>query len=193
MKKVTNLIALLLLMVCLGGCGSFGQGLLMGVAQGLDAMSTGYAGGGYASAPSYVPSAPSYGSSYIAPPALPTQADVDAVMNSTAPTWNVTPDYSGAYAGAVADFSSDYDSSSGSGSSGGGSGSTTGKYDSNHGTKDCHLCHGSGVCQTCNGRGVVTNYGKTDECPNCWLQYGKRTGKCSGCQGKGKKYGNLNF
>ena len=58
-------------------------------------------------------------------------------------------------------------------------------YD-NGGYEDCHVCHGSGRCQTCNGTGYVTNYGKTSECPNCLIEAGRRTGKCSVCRGRGK-------
>lgn len=57
--------------------------------------------------------------------------------------------------------------------------------------QNCNVCHGSGTCQTCNGSGQKSaGFGldKIMDCPNCYLEYGRRTGKCSACQGTGKKY-----
>lgn len=64
-------------------------------------------------------------------------------------------------------------------------------YENRYGYKDCHVCHGSGICQTCNGRTYQHNsFGLDDSpCANCHREYGKRTGKCSRCQGTGKVYG----
>lgn len=68
-------------------------------------------------------------------------------------------------------------------------------HNSTHGDKTCHLCRGTGVCQTCNGSGIgrdnMFGTGKHYECPNCYLINGKRSGKCSACQGKGTVYGKL--
>ncbi len=69
-----------------------------------------------------------------------------------------------------------------------------GSYGS-YGDKDCYLCRGTGTCQTCNGTGIgrddMFGTGKHYECPNCYLENGKRTGKCSACGGKGTTYGKL--
>ena len=64
-------------------------------------------------------------------------------------------------------------------------------YENRYGYKDCHICHGRGICQTCNGRTYQHNsFGLDDSpCANCHREYGKRTGKCSRCQGTGKVYG----
>lgn len=78
-----------------------------------------------------------------------------------------------------------YSNSSTSNVSSGSSSRHSNSYDMG-GYKDCHICRGSGTCQTCNGSRYVTNYGNTSECPNCWLENMRRTGKCSSCQGKGK-------
>ena len=55
---------------------------------------------------------------------------------------------------------------------------------------DCNHCHGSGICQTCNGRGIMSvGFTGTDtECPNCYIEFGRRTGKCAFCKGTGKRY-----
>lgn len=64
-----------------------------------------------------------------------------------------------------------------------------------YGDKTCHLCRGTGICQTCNGKGIARDNmfgtGKHYDCPNCYLENGIRTGKCSGCGGKGTRYGKL--
>ena len=64
-------------------------------------------------------------------------------------------------------------------------------HESRYGYKDCHICHGSGVCQTCNGDGLQDNpFGLPDDpCANCLRENGRRTGKCSTCQGTGQVYG----
>lgn len=55
--------------------------------------------------------------------------------------------------------------------------------------QDCNHCHGYGKCQTCNGSGLYTaSTGTTSECPNCYIEYGRRTGLCKFCQGTGKRY-----
>lgn len=60
-----------------------------------------------------------------------------------------------------------------------------------YGNKECYSCHGSGRCTTCNGNGYVSNSmtSGTSECPNCFLENMRRTGKCSTCQGRGTRYG----
>lgn len=66
------------------------------------------------------------------------------------------------------------------------------RFDSRYGYKDCYSCHGTGTCQTCNGRGIQHNsFGMNDSgCANCHRDSnGRRTGKCSTCQGTGKVYG----
>ena len=69
------------------------------------------------------------------------------------------------------------------------------KTTSSYGDKDCHLCRGTGVCQTCNGSGIgkdnMFGTGKHFSCPNCYLENGRRTGKCSVCGGKGTRYGKM--
>ena len=64
-------------------------------------------------------------------------------------------------------------------------------YSNHYGYKDCHICHGSGTCQTCNGDGYQNyDFGSGDiPCANCLVENGRRTGKCSVCQGTGKVYG----
>lgn len=64
-------------------------------------------------------------------------------------------------------------------------------YSNRYGYKDCHICHGSGTCQTCNGDGLQNyDFGSGDiPCANCLRENGRRTGKCSVCQGTGKVYG----
>lgn len=72
-----------------------------------------------------------------------------------------------------------------SGGSGSGSGSSSGS--SRYGTYDCPTCHGTGTCQTCGGDGIADSYytGGSMVCPNC----SSNRGKCSVCNGTGKKYG----
>ena len=67
----------------------------------------------------------------------------------------------------------------------------TSSSESRYGYKDCHICHGTGVCQTCGGDGWQHNsFGLDDSpCANCHRENGKRTGKCSRCQGTGEVYG----
>lgn len=64
-------------------------------------------------------------------------------------------------------------------------------YQERYGNKECHICHGSGRCTTCNGTGYVSNHltSGTSECPNCYLENMRRTGKCGSCQGRGSVYG----
>lgn len=64
-------------------------------------------------------------------------------------------------------------------------------YNNRYGYKDCHICHGSGTCQTCNGDGYQNyDFGSGDiPCANCLIENGRRSGKCSVCQGTGKVYG----
>ncbi|MBR5146524.1 MAG: hypothetical protein IKW54_02730 [Bacteroidales bacterium] len=64
-------------------------------------------------------------------------------------------------------------------------------YNNRYGYKDCHICYGSGTCQTCNGDGLQNyDFGSGDiPCANCLKENGRRTGKCSVCQGTGKVYG----
>lgn len=82
-----------------------------------------------------------------------------------------------------------YGNSSTQGSSSTNSNNHSSRPSYNNGShQDCHVCHGSGVCQTCNGRGYVTNYGVKSDCPNCYLQNMRPTGKCSRCQGTGKVF-----
>lgn len=62
--------------------------------------------------------------------------------------------------------------------------------DSDYGYYDCPTCYGSGTCQTCNGKGYTGNpYEGGDPmfCPNCR----NHNGKCSVCNGSGKKYGRI--
>lgn len=63
-------------------------------------------------------------------------------------------------------------------------------YQERYGNKECHICHGSGCCPTCNGKGYVSNTFTSgmSECPNCYLENMRRTGKCGSCQGKGSVY-----
>lgn len=69
------------------------------------------------------------------------------------------------------------------------SGSNNSYFDK-YGDKQCHICHGRGICPTCNGHGVYTSgSGFSAECPNCLIEGGRRTGKCSRCQGRGTVYG----
>lgn len=74
--------------------------------------------------------------------------------------------------------------SGGSGSSSGGSGNSG---SSRYGTYSCPTCHGTGTCQTCGGDGIADSYytGGDMICPNCR----SNKGKCSVCNGTGKKYG----
>lgn len=61
---------------------------------------------------------------------------------------------------------------------------------SDYGCYDCPTCYGSGTCQTCNGKGYTGNpYEGGDPmlCPNCR----NHNGKCSVCNGTGKKYGRI--
>lgn len=61
---------------------------------------------------------------------------------------------------------------------------------SDYGYYDCPTCYGSGTCQTCNGKGCTGNpYEGGDPmlCPNCR----NHNGKCSVCNGTGKKYGRV--
>ena len=64
-------------------------------------------------------------------------------------------------------------------------------YNNRYGYKDCHICHGSGICQTCNGDGFQNyDFGSGDiPCANCLIENGRKSGKCSVCQGTGKVYG----
>lgn len=69
-----------------------------------------------------------------------------------------------------------------------------GYYDDHYGDVKCQLCQipGNGICKTCGGRGyrdLGLGLGKTEECPNCYVENGRRTGKCSKCKGTGKVYG----
>lgn len=98
-------------------------------------------------------------------------------------SYNFQPSY-GYSAPAAPDFNNNVNSYSSGNSS---HHSTSSGY--NHGGQsDCHVCRGSGRCHTCNGSGYVTNFGKRSECPNCLIEYGRRTGKCSVCGGDGKVF-----
>lgn len=64
-------------------------------------------------------------------------------------------------------------------------------YSEMYGNVSCPMCHGLKYCQTCNGNKVYRNsFGLSDlnECPNCWIENGKRTGLCDKCHGKGYVY-----
>lgn len=61
-----------------------------------------------------------------------------------------------------------------------------------YGYKDCPQCHRSGICSTCNGKSYNHNgWGEEGihQCPNCWKENGRSTGKCGKCQGSGQVYG----
>lgn len=64
-------------------------------------------------------------------------------------------------------------------------------YSERYGNVACPMCHGMKYCQTCNGKKVFRGSFTSDllECPNCWIENGKRTGLCQKCQGKGYVYG----
>lgn len=80
----------------------------------------------------------------------------------------------------------------GGGNSGGGSshnhnsGGSSGNS-SRYGYYSCPTCYGTGKCQTCGGDGIADSYytGGDMVCPNCT----SNRGKCSVCNGTGKKYG----
>lgn len=66
------------------------------------------------------------------------------------------------------------------------------EYNRNHyGDKQCSSCMGHRTCKFCNGnRRVLNNLtGEYMECPNCWIEGGRRTGLCGKCGGKGTVFG----
>lgn len=65
-------------------------------------------------------------------------------------------------------------------------------YTERYGYKDCPSCRGSGICKWCNGKRYVDNefgLSGSHECPNCEIEHGHRSGKCSTCHGTGRVYG----
>lgn len=58
-----------------------------------------------------------------------------------------------------------------------------------YGDKQCNMCRGQKLCQTCNGTRYYFYGGKRLECPNCYLENGRRTGLCRTCFGTGTVYG----
>lgn len=102
------------------------------------------------------------------------------VGNSNTGAW-VGSTNGGVVNSGIVDTSGNSDYSSGS------SGSSSSSND-RYGHYDCPTCYGSGTCQTCNGKGWYSSpyTSGTINCPNC---YSGHKGKCSACQGTGKKYG----
>lgn len=86
----------------------------------------------------------------------------------------------------------------GGGYSGGSTNSSTckkcqgsGRCSSMSGTANKYYCHGSGKCGYCNGSGIIRNLGQTITCTACngrgRCKYCNGSGKCSDCDGSGKR------
>lgn len=172
-RPATLLFATILSAVGLCGCGSFGQGLLMGLSNLGSPYSTGY-GWGNSYVSSYISgnSSASSQSSSSSAGSSSSSASVSPQYNnySSSNIWSTAPTYVATPTTPTTTYSG---SSTGSSST---SSSTSSGY-----KKTCHLCHGLKKCFTCNGNRSFINplTGKYVSCPNC------TNGLCSHCHGTG--------
>lgn len=193
MRNFINLLVLLNV-VLITSCGSFGEGLLMGLGSmgSYSGYSSGYSGVGYTSTGGNM--------NYLLDPNYAMQQVLSAEEQEyqTFSTYNKKSDGSNYSKNewrtmkgqAIQNSKSSSSLSSGYSSSGSSSSSTSSS------TKRCRKtsatdiahCEGTGVCQKCNGKGRYydTSFGTgkwVDPCGIC-----RGSGKCPSCNGKGYRY-----
>lgn len=163
MNSLAKAILFVLSSIVLTSCGSFGQGMLMGLCNLGSSYSTGY-GWGNNYSPSYSSESSSTSSSSSLSATRPSSSSASV---SSQFDWSTAPTY-------VAPSASTYSGTSS------GSSSTPSSTSSGY-QKTCHLCHGLKKCSTCNGNRSYINplTNKYVSCPNC------SNGLCSHCHGTG--------
>lgn len=193
MRNFINLLVLLNV-VLITSCGSFGEGLLMGLGSmgSYSGYSSGYSGVGYTSTGGNM--------NYLLDPNYAMQQVLSAEEQEyqTFSTYNKKSDGSNyskyewrtMKGQAIQNSKSSSSLSSGYSSSGSSSSSTSSS------TKRCRKtsatdiahCEGTGVCQKCNGKGRYydTSFGTGKWVDPCGICNG--SGKCPSCNGKGYRY-----
>lgn len=193
MRNFINLLVLLNV-VLITSCGSFGEGLLMGLGSmgSYSGYSSGYGGVGYTSTGGNM--------NYLLDPNYAMQQVLSAEEQEyqTFSTYNKKSDGSNYSKNewrtmkgqAIQNSKSSSSLSSGYSSSGSSSSSTSSS------TKRCRKtsatdiahCEGTGVCQKCNGKGRYydTSFGTGKWVDPCGICNG--SGKCPSCNGKGYRY-----
>lgn len=212
-KQIRILLVLAAVGMALTSCGSFGEGMLMGLANATSSMG----GYGYTPTSSYTPT-----TSYVPTTTSASSGNLDYLLDPRYAIAQVQAQEEAEYQQAAAGFAQmgktltrqeymamkgaaiqQMNSSGGSGSSGGTSysshsGSSSSSRSSSSGSSvrehctmshvhDYMHCNGTGRCQRCNGRGRYTDsmFGQTVTHDPCNYCHG--TGKCPSCHGTGYK------
>lgn len=209
-KQIRILLVLAAVGLALTSCGSFGEGMLMGLANATSSMG----GYGYMPTSSYTPT-----SSYVPTTTSASSGNLDYLLDPRYAIAQVQAQEEAEYQQAAAGFAQmgktltrqeymamkgaaiqQMNSSGGSGSSGGTSysshsssstyssgGSSVREHCTRTGVHDYGHCNGSGRCQRCNGKGHYTDsmFGQNVVHNPC--NYCNGTGKCRGCGGTGYK------
>ncbi len=183
MKHYCHLLFLSVLPVLASSCGSFGEGMLMG-------LSGAYAPAAYTPAPSFIPSstvpdANTFFNQQMQQASSQVQAiQAAAVQNWQNQTMNGTMVNYNNYVPDNSTYVPTYVPSSGSGSDYWSEENRQARKNEIYRTtvgENCPLCKGSGKCHACNGTKVASGLGQTYTCTVCGPD-----GLCPHCHGSGK-------